>query len=231
MKSVFLMSLCVFVGPERERKVPRSGFRKLGTQHVTTDVFSLAVGHPVFHQLSGGWVHCRLCHVDIEINLRGQSAWKEHWRSPDHYAREFQYRIDNHLPLYAANYQLTNPGRGKKLDLVDPASIPGDELRRASSGVYLEPIDRLSIAERQARDSTKSPISFETFIQAMWVSTLIDGLVRGRNFLSVCASLEMAAITASHLGEASFLPYTVDVVKVSSNFVFCLSPNSSRVML
>ena len=138
------------VGPERERKVPRSGFRILGNQHLTTDVFSLAVGHPTFYELSGGWVHCRLCHIDIEVNLRGQSAWKEHWRSPDHYAREFQYRIDNHLPLYAANYQLTNPGRGKKLDLVDPASIPGDELRSVSSGVYLEPYDRLSLAELQA---------------------------------------------------------------------------------
>ena len=123
------------------------------------------------------------------------------------------------MPLYAANYQLTNPGKVKKLDLVSPASIPGDELRRVSSGVYLEPIDRLSIAERQARDSTKSPISFETFIHAMWVSTLIDGLVRGRSFLNICASLELASITASHLGEARFLPYTLDVVKVSSNYV------------
>ena len=62
----------------------------------------------------------------------------------------------------------------------------------------------------------------------MWVSTLIDGQVRGRNFINICASLELTAITASHLGEASFLPYTVHVVKVSSNFVFVLSPNSSR---
>ena len=123
------------------------------------------------------------------------------------------------MPLYAANYQLTNPVRAKKLDLVSPASIPVDELRRVSSGVYLEPIDRLSIAERQARDSSKSPISFETFIHAMWVSTLIDRLVRGRIFLNIFVSLELASITASHLGEACFLPYNVDVVEVSSNCV------------
>ena len=128
--------------------------------------------------------------MDVEINLRGKSAWKEHWRSPDHYALEFQYRIDNHYPVYSANYQLTNPGRGKKVDLVDPASFPGDELRRASSGVYLEPMDRLSLPERQARDSTKSPVLFETFIQAMWVSNLIDGLLRGWKFLDVCATLD-----------------------------------------
>ena len=87
-----MMSLCVFVGPERERKFPRSGFRRLGKHHITTDVFSLAVGQSVFHPLDAGWVHCRLCNVDVEINLRGQSAWKEHWRSPGHYALEFQYR-------------------------------------------------------------------------------------------------------------------------------------------
>ena len=57
--------------------------------------------------------------------MRGQSAWKEHWHSAEHYAREFQYRLDTHMPLYAANYQLTNPGKGKKLDLVNPASILG----------------------------------------------------------------------------------------------------------
>ena len=89
--------------------------------------------------------------------------------------------------------------------------------------MYLEPIDRLSIAERQVRDRSKTPISFETFIHAMWVSTLIDNLVRGRSFLNICASLEMASITASHLGEASFLPYTVDVVKLSSDCVLLKS--------
>ena len=100
-------------------------------------------------------------------------------------------------------------------------------MRRASGGVYLEPIDRLTLPERQARDSSKSPVCFEIFIQAMWVSYLIDGLVRVRKFVDVCANLQMAAVTSSHLGEAAFLPYTVDVVKVSS-FVFVLSPNSSR---
>ena len=113
------------------------------------------------------------------------------------------------------------------MDLVNPASFPGDELRRVSSGVYLEPVDRLSLLERQARDRSKSPVCFEVFIKAMWVSYLIDGLVRGRKFVDVCANLQMAAVTASHLGEANFLPYTVEVVKVSS-FVFVLSPNSSR---
>ena len=57
---------------------------------------------------------------------------------------------------------------------------------------------------------------FEVFIKAMWVSSLIDGLVRGRKFVDVCTNLQMAAVTSSHLGEAAFLPYTVDVVKVSS---------------
>ena len=111
-----MMSLCVFVGPERERIVPRAGFRRLGKHHITADVFSLAVGPSVYHSFDAGWVHCRLCNVDVEINLRGQSAWKEHWCSPEHYALEFQYRINNHLPVYSANYQLTNPGRGKKVN-------------------------------------------------------------------------------------------------------------------
>ena len=79
-----MMSLCVFVGPERERKVPRSGFRRLGKHHITTDVFSLAVGQSVFHPFDAGWVHCRLCNVEVEINLHGQSACKEHWRSLGH---------------------------------------------------------------------------------------------------------------------------------------------------
>ena len=195
-----MMSLCVFVGPERERKVPRSGFRRLGKHHITADVFSLAVGPAAYHSFEAGWVHCRLCNVDVEINLRGQSAWKAHWRSSEHYALEFQYRINNFLPVYSANYQLTNPGRGKKVDLVDPASFPGDELRRVSGGVYLEPIDRLTLLERQARDRSKSPVCFEIFIQAMCVSYLIDGLVRGRKFVDVCANLQMAAVTGSHLG-------------------------------
>ena len=77
----FMMNLCVFVGPEKERKVPRSGFRRLGKHHMTADVFSLAVGPAAYHSFEAGWVHCRLCHVDVEINLRGQSAWKTHWRS------------------------------------------------------------------------------------------------------------------------------------------------------
>ena len=119
-----MMNLCVFVGPEKERKVPRSGFRRLGKHHMTADVFSLAIGPASYHSFGAGWVHCRLCHVDVEINLRGQSAWKAHWRSKEHYALEFQYRITNFLPVYSANYQLTNPGRGKKVDLVDPASLP-----------------------------------------------------------------------------------------------------------
>ena len=221
-----MMSLCVFVGPERERKVPRSGFRRLGKHHITADVFSLAVGPAAYHSFEAGWVHCRLCNVDVEINLRGQSAWKAHWRSSEHYALEFQYRINNFLPVYSANYQLTNPGRGKKVDLVDPASLPVDELRRISGGVYLEPVDRLSLLEREARERSKSPVCFEVFVKAMWISYLIDGLVRGRKFVDVSANLQMAAVTASHLGEAAFLPYTVDVVKVSG-FVWFLSPNSS----
>ena len=210
-----MMSLCVFVGPERERKVPRSGFRRLGKHHITADVFSLAVGPAAYHSFEAGWVHCRLFNVDVEINLRGQSAWKAHWRSSEHYALEFQYRITNFLPVYSANYQLTNPGRGKKVDLVDPASLPGDELRRISGEVYLEPVDRLSLLEREARERSKSPVCFEIFVKAMWISYLIDGLVRGRKFVDVSANLQMAAVTASHLGEAAFLPYTVGVVKVS----------------
>ena len=101
------------------------------------------------------------------------------------------------------------------MDLVDPASLPGDELRRISGGVYLEPVDRLSLLEREARERSKSPVCFEVFVKAMWISYLIDGLVRGRKFVDVSANLQMAAVTASHLGEAAFLPYTVDVVKVS----------------
>ena len=57
---------------------------------------------------------------------------------------------------------------------------------------------------------------FRGLHEAMWVSYLIDGLVRGRKFVDVSANLQMAAVTSSHLGEAAFLPYTVDVVKVSS---------------
>ena len=163
---------------------------------------------------------------DVEINLRGQSAWKAHWRSSEHYALEFQYRITNFLPVYSANYQLTNPGRGKKVDLVDPASLPGDELRRVGGEVYLKPVDRLSLPEREARERSKSPVCFEVFVKAMSISYLIDGLVRGRKFVDVSANLQMAAVTASHLGEAALLPYIVDVVKLSG-FVWFLSPNSS----
>ena len=49
-----MMSLCVFVGPERERKVPRSGFRRLGKHHITADVFSLAVGPAAYHSFDAG---------------------------------------------------------------------------------------------------------------------------------------------------------------------------------
>ena len=143
-QGVFLFS----VGPCEERKVPRSGFWRLANPHV----FALAIGVPQSHDVDDGWVRCRLCHFDLEVNLRGQSSWKAHWHTSEHFTREFQYRLEKRLPLYAGNYQLTNPGKGKKVDLVDPASIPGDELRSTRSGVYMEPYDRLSLAERQARD-------------------------------------------------------------------------------
>ena len=83
--------VCVLfsVGPREERKVPRSGFRKLANQHLTTDVFGLAVGQPQFHDVHAGWVRCRLYHIDLEVNLRGQAAWKEHWHSAEQYARKF----------------------------------------------------------------------------------------------------------------------------------------------
>ena len=56
-------------------------------------------------------------------------------------------------------------------------------------------------------------------MDAMWASKFLDSLVRGQSFLNICASLEMTSLTASHLGEASFLPYNMDVVKVSSDCV------------
>ena len=73
-KAWFLFS----VGPSAERKVPRSGFRRLANQHLTTDVFGLAMGIPQNHDVDDGWACCRLCHYDVEINLRGQSSWKAH---------------------------------------------------------------------------------------------------------------------------------------------------------
>ena len=83
----FLFSL----SPIAERKIPRSGFRRLATQHLTTDVFGLAMGISQKHDLDDGWERCRLCHYDVKINLRGQSSWKAHWHTSEQFSKEFQH--------------------------------------------------------------------------------------------------------------------------------------------
>ena len=193
----------------------RAGVRRLVSAHLSADVFSLTMGLPREHSVDEGYARCRLCCVDVLIYGRGQTAWKAHWHSRKHYALEFRYRVLRRLPLYSCNFQVKNPGKGKKLDLLDPAAVNVDELRPTLGDVYLEAGEAFSLPERQERDRTCTPLTEQGRLDKLWTAALVDGLVHGSNFNSVCHSLESRACSISlGVDGACFMPYTVDTVKV-----------------
>ena len=174
------------------------------------------MGLPKDHAIDEGYARCRLCCEDVPIHNRGQSGWKAHWHSPKHYALEYRYRVRMQLPLYACNFQFKNPGKGKQLDLLDPATVHAAEVRPTLGCVFLEAGEQLTIPERQIRDGEVSPpLTVQGRLDRLWTAALIDGIVRGVDFVSVCRTLEMHSLSVSprENGEC-YLPYTVDNVKV-----------------
>ena len=203
----------------------RSGVRRLVSAHLSADVFSLTMGLPREHTIDEGYARCRLCCKDVLIDGRGQTAWKAHWHSPKHYALEYRYRVRRRLPLYARNFQVKNPGKGKQLDLLDPEDVRADELRPTLGDVFLEAGDSMTLPERQERDRTSTPLTEQGRLDRLWTAALVDGLVHSLNFDGVCHALETRACSvALGVDDACFMPYTVDNVKVSL-FLF-LSPRS-----
>ena len=79
----------------------------------------------------------------------------------------------------------------------------------------------MTLPERQTRDRSCSPLTEQGRLDRLWTAALVDGLVHGADFVSVCHALEVRSLSVSPgVDGECYLPYTVDNVKV------CVFPKS-----